>query len=247
MVRRCNGPRSAWRLWGTIRDRGDRSRRRSSSASGSRRRLPGSIPVACAASPARAQRPLHDLPGRGVAAGVPACGAARTGTGNRGRVVRRRGVGGRAVAFSRQRAEAERMVWAVTASAYAACSPRRPPTRLRRQRFVRGSSVVGSASRSRRTLSAKSSSSVRITRSFDLRRSRSRRRRASAPTTPETLGHSAATTTRTPRASRAIHGQLTIRFYATGRVTAARAASTRARAAQPSRWSLTRPIACMKA
>ena len=50
MVGRCNGPRSAWRPWGTIRDRGDRSRRRSSSASGSRRRLPGSIPVACAAS-----------------------------------------------------------------------------------------------------------------------------------------------------------------------------------------------------
>ena len=76
-------------------------------------------------------------------------------------------------------------------------------------RFVRGSSIVGSASRSRWTLSTKSSSSVGTTRSFALRRSRSRRRRASAPTTPETLGHSAATTTRTPRASRTIHGQLT--------------------------------------
>ena len=35
-----------------------------------------------------------------------------------------------------------------------------------------------------------------------------------------------------PTRSSAIHGQLTIRFYATGRVTAARAASTRGRAAQ---------------
>jgi len=76
-------------------------------------------------------------------------------------------------------------------------------------RFVRGSSIVGSASRSRCTLSTKSSSSVFTTRSFALRRSRSRRRRASTPIRSDTLGHSAATTTRTPRASRTIHGQLT--------------------------------------
>ena len=78
--------------------------------------------------------------------------------------------------------------------------PRRRPLSARGrarvpQRFVFGSSIVGSASRSACTLRTNSSSSPPwITVSSDLRRSRSRARRASAPRRPDTRGHSAATT-----------------------------------------------------
>ena len=71
------------------------------------------------------------------------------------------------------------------------------------------SSIVGSASRSACTLRTNSSSSVDTTRSFAFRFSRSRARRASAPTRRSNLGHSAATTMPMPIASSTIHGQLT--------------------------------------
>ena len=87
------------------------------------------------------------------------------------------------------------------------------PGRLDDQRGVSRSSIVGNASRSAWTLRTKSSSSVLITRSFALRFSRSRRRRASAPARRSNLGHSAATSTPTPIASSTIHGQLTIAVY----------------------------------
>ena len=71
------------------------------------------------------------------------------------------------------------------------------------------SSIVGSASRSACTLRTNSSSSVETTRSFAFRFSRSRARRASAPTRRSNLGHSAATTMPMPIASSTIQGQLT--------------------------------------
>ena len=74
---------------------------------------------------------------------------------------------------------------------------------------VSRSSIVGSASRSAWTLRTNSSSSVETTRSFAFRFSRSRWRRASAPTRRSNLGHSAATTMPMPIASSTIHGQLT--------------------------------------
>ena len=81
----------------------------------------------------------------------------------------------------------------------------------------------GHAGRSRRTRRRP----VGTTRSFALRRSRSRFLRASAPKTLATLGHSAAATTeRRARAGRSTASSRQ-RFYATGRVRARRAASTR--------------------
>ena len=80
---------------------------------------------------------------------------------------------------------------------------------LRRSR----SFVVGRLERSRWTLSANSSSSVRISFRLALRRCRSRARRASRPTSPPTRRHSAATRRTTASASRTIQGQLTAAVY----------------------------------
>ena len=117
-------------------------------------------------------------------------------------------------------------------------------------RFERGSSVVGSASRSRWTLVTKSSSSVEITSKLGLRASRGALpTRVRADDARHHRPLRGGDQTPTARTSRTIQIQLTQGSYSGMRRVAAasRAASTRRRASQPSRWSLTRPIACMNA
>ena len=217
-------------------DRGDRSRRRSSSSSGSRRRLPGSIPVACAASPGtqRSGRSTTFPDGESLLEFLRAARHAPVRHGEIwGRVVEgRRGVGGRARRLQRQRV---RLLLEA-------------PTR--RQRFDRGSSVVGSASSSR-------------SRSRRSPRPRSRITPASAYALTITLTTGvSANDARNPRPLRGdddadAEGEQDdpgpahdSGFYAQrARRTRQRRARRRPRAAtaQPSTWSLTRPIACMNA
>ena len=71
------------------------------------------------------------------------------------------------------------------------------------------SSMVGRLSRSRWTLSSKSSRSVRTTLSCDFRRARPRRARPSAPMAAEIRGHSAMTRVATAQASSAANTRLT--------------------------------------
>ena len=252
MVGRCNGPRSAWRPWGTSGiggiARGDVRRPPLGAAAGCRDRSGGLRGVVRHARSGRSTTFTDGSRWEFLCAAAPSPSRHRPARGSMR--------DGRPVGLSRARpgGSASAALAGCRASARRLRRQPRPRTNLAQaswlRRYVSASYAALRSSAARRGRGGRSRRSPR--RPFGSRAASpfgaldhadDVRRRPRRPNPRPFRGDDDEDAKGEQRDPRPAH----IRFYATGRVTAARAASTRGRAAQPSRWSLTRPIACMNA